>query len=129
MFWNTALPLIKLSILLFLKRIFVHRAMRHTCNGLILFLAMWYIAFETTAIFQCHPIHHQWQRITTNGTCIDWLPFVLTLAGTNLATDVALLVLPLREIWRLQMRMTQKIGLSVTFTVGIVSVSHLHPSQ
>lgn len=118
--WNTALPITKLSILLFLKRIFTVRSMQYACYGLMIFLAMWYIAFQTTAIFQCTPIRHDWQRESTDGTCIDFVPFVITLATTNLATDVALLILPVHEISKLQMRTMQKIGLSCTFAIGFV---------
>ncbi|RDK38374.1 hypothetical protein M752DRAFT_338951 [Aspergillus phoenicis ATCC 13157] len=120
LFWNTCLPVIKLSIVLFYQRIFPVPSMIFACRSIMLFLAVWYIAFQTTAIFQCIPIHHEWQKKTTKGHCIDFVPFVTTLAATNLCTDVLLLVLPTREIWKLQIPWARKIGLSIIFTLGVI---------
>ncbi|OJI83591.1 hypothetical protein ASPTUDRAFT_55621 [Aspergillus tubingensis CBS 134.48] len=120
LFWNTCLPVIKLSIVLFYQRIFPVPSMIFACRSVMLFLAAWYVAFQTTAIFQCIPIHHEWQKKTTKGHCIDFVPFVTTLAATNLCTDVLLLVLPTREIWKLQIPWPRKIGLSIIFTLGIM---------
>ncbi|PYH54477.1 uncharacterized protein BO96DRAFT_436099 [Aspergillus niger CBS 101883] len=123
LFWNTCLPVIKLSIVLFYQRIFPVPSMIFACRSIMLFLAVWYIAFQTTAIFQCIPIHHEWQKKTTKGHCIDFVPFVTTLAATNLCTDVLLLVLPTREIWKLQIPWARKIGLSIIFTLGVIELT------
>ncbi|PYH89325.1 hypothetical protein BO71DRAFT_444651 [Aspergillus ellipticus CBS 707.79] len=120
LFWNTCLPVIKLSIVLFYQRIFPVRSMVITCRSVMCFLFAWYIAFQTTAIFQCTPIHHDWMKKTTKGKCIDFVPFVITLAATNLCTDVLLLILPTREIWKLQIPTGRKIGLSMIFTLGVI---------
>ncbi|GAA84753.1 hypothetical protein AKAW_02867 [Aspergillus luchuensis IFO 4308] len=122
LFWNTCLPVIKLSIVLFYQRIFPVPSMIFACRAVMLFLAAWYVAFQTTAIFQCIPIHHEWQKKTATGHCIDFVPFVITLAATNLCTDVLLLVLPTREIWKLQIPWPRKIGLSIIFTLGVMYV-------
>ena len=120
LFWNTCLPVIKLSIVLFYQRIFPVRSMIIACRSVMLFLAAWYIAFQTTAIFQCMPIHHEWQKKTTQGKCIAFVPFVTTLAATNLCTDVLLLILPTRQVWKLQIPWGRKVGLSAIFTLGIM---------
>ncbi|RAK77404.1 uncharacterized protein BO72DRAFT_509227 [Aspergillus fijiensis CBS 313.89] len=86
LFWNTCLPVIKLSIALFHQRIFPVRSMVIACRFIIVFLFAWYLAFQTTAIFQCTPIHHAWRMKTTQGRCIDFVPFVITLAATDLLT-------------------------------------------
>ncbi|OJJ96284.1 hypothetical protein ASPACDRAFT_125849 [Aspergillus aculeatus ATCC 16872] len=91
------------------------------CRSIIVFLFAWYLAFQTTAIFQCTPIHHAWQKKTTQGRCVEFVPFVITLAATNLCTDLLLLALPTREIWKLQVAQGKKIGLSVIFTLGVMS--------
>ncbi|PWY92296.1 hypothetical protein BO70DRAFT_402186 [Aspergillus heteromorphus CBS 117.55] len=120
LFWNTCLPVIKLSIVLFYQRIFPVRSMVVACQSVMAFLLVWYIAFQTTATFQCTPIYHDWTKKATEGKCIDFVPFVITLAATNLCTDVILLILPTREIWKLQIPTGKKIGLSIVFTLGII---------
>ncbi|PYH32207.1 uncharacterized protein BO87DRAFT_408415 [Aspergillus neoniger CBS 115656] len=94
LFWNTCLPVIKLSIVVFYQRIFPVSSMIFVCRS--------------------------WQKKTTKGHCIDFVPFVTTLAATNLCTDVILLVLPTREIWKLQIPWPRKIGLSIVFTLGVM---------
>lgn len=118
--WNTTLPMIKLSILFFLKRVFSVQPMKRACNIITAFLICWYIAFQTVTVVQCIPIHHTWQKKTTAGKCVAFVPFVTSLAATNLATDVVLLVLPMRQVWQLQMRLVKKIGLTCTFGIGLV---------
>ncbi|KAI9691708.1 MAG: hypothetical protein M1822_007780 [Bathelium mastoideum] len=51
----------------------------------------------------------------------SWLfiPFYTALASTNVITDVILLVLPMPEIYKLQIPWQKKIGLVVVFTLGI----------
>ncbi|OJJ72175.1 hypothetical protein ASPBRDRAFT_43575 [Aspergillus brasiliensis CBS 101740] len=120
LFWNTCLPVIKLSIVLFYQRIFPVPSMIFACRSVMLVLAAWYIAFQTTAIFQCIPIYHEWQKKTTKGHCIDFVPFVTTLVATNLCTDVLLLILPTRQVWKLQIPWGRKIGLSIIFTLGVI---------
>ena len=119
MLWNTTLPVIKISILLFLRRLFPMRQMLYACYGIGAFLVLWYVAFQTTAIVQCLPIHYFWHR-EGPGHCINNVTFYIVLASLNLATDVAVLVLPVPFIWRLQMQKRKRIGISSVFLIGLL---------
>lgn len=118
MFWNTTLPTIKLSILLFYKRLFPTRRMKRACNCVGGLLLLWYIAFQTTAIAQCVPISFYWNKDIEHGQCIKFVPFYIALAATNVFTDVVILALPMPLVWKLQVKTPRKIGLTITFLLG-----------
>ena len=118
LFWNTTLPTIKFSILLFYKRLFPTQRMKLACNMIGIFLIVWYLAFQITAIVQCIPTSFYWNKRTEHGHCIKIVPFYTALASTNVVTDVVLLILPMPLVWRLQIKTVKKIGLTITFLLG-----------
>jgi len=122
MFWNATLPVIKLAITLFYMRIFPVSSMKIACKIVNWYLLLWFIAFQTTAIFQCTPVSYFWNRETEKGHCIESTKFFIALATTNLFTDVALLVLPIPQIWKLKVPRAQKFRLSSIFLVGTLYV-------
>ena len=117
MFWNTTLPTIKISILLFYRRLFPVRRLLVASSIIGAIVLAWYIAIQITTIFQCLPIHYYWQR-GGQGHCIQTTNFYIILASLNLATDVAVLILPIPFIWNLQVRKSKKLSLSVIFLLG-----------
>lgn len=117
LFWNTTLPAIKVSILLFYRRLFPVRRLLIASSVIGAIVTAWYIAIQITAIFQCLPIHYYWRRVG-QGHCIQTTNFYIILASLNLATDVAVLILPIPFIWHLQVRKSKKLSLSVIFLLG-----------
>lgn len=118
--WNTAIPIVKLSVLCFLKRMFPVQSMRTICHAMMWWLLVWYIAFQTTTIFQCLPVYRVWEKDATEGSCIDFVPFVMTLAATNFALDILMFLLPIRQLWKLHLSVPQKLKLSITFGLGVL---------
>lgn len=92
--------------------------MKLACRYLQIFLIVWHITFQTTAIFQCTPIHYFWDRSLPGGHCINNIAFYIALAATNCATDVTLLFLPMPMVWNLRVRRSKKIALSGVFMLG-----------
>ncbi|MCJ1459191.1 hypothetical protein MMC28_009568 [Mycoblastus sanguinarius] len=119
LFWNTTLPAIKISILLFYRRLYPVRSLHITSSIIGAIVVAWYIAIQVTAIVQCLPIRYYWQR-TGQGYCIHLIRFNIALASINLVTDVAVLILPIPAIWRLQLPKSKKIGLSAVFLAGLL---------
>jgi hypothetical protein len=110
--------MIQVSILLFYKRIFPTTLMKEVCNGLLIFLGVWYITFQIAAIFQCTPVKFFWERSIPGGHCVDNVSFYIALACTNTFTDIILLFLPMPLLWRLQIARSKKISLSGVFLLG-----------
>ncbi|KAF2772944.1 hypothetical protein EJ03DRAFT_150035 [Teratosphaeria nubilosa] len=119
LFWNTTMPVIKFSILIFLKRLFPVGFMKPFCNAIMVFLVLWFLAFQFTTIWQCRPVYQAWAH-TDVSKCVSFVIFGAAAAGTNTLTDVILLVLPMTQIWKLQMEVGKKIGSSCIFALGFV---------
>jgi len=128
MIYNTALSLIKFSILLFYGRIFVVKRFRIALwmvGGVVL---GWLISMNMVVIFQCSPIHKTWD-VMTPGKCINIDAWFLGQAIPNIATDIFILSMPIPMIWKLQIPNTQKVALCGIFLLGgfvvVVSIVRL----
>lgn len=79
---------------------------------------VWAISFNFIFIFLCNPISQQW---TTNriGKCLDQILALKCLIMTNLVTDLMIFVLPIRAVWALQMRKTEKLAVMACFGLGL----------
>ena len=72
-----------------------------------------------TAAFQCIPTAKLWDIFgRLDGHCINVIKFFIGNAIPNIITDVALLILPLPHIWRLQVPGTQKLFVLLAFIFG-----------
>ncbi|KAJ4414870.1 hypothetical protein N0V82_007663 [Gnomoniopsis sp. IMI 355080] len=91
-----SLPLTKISILLFYLRIFPKKQIKIAIWVLIGLNIAYLIVFEVISIFQCTPIP----------------------GGLNLVLDLAVLILPLSELWKLSMTLRKKLQILSMFCVG-----------
>ncbi|GFF55517.1 hypothetical protein CNMCM6936_005640 [Aspergillus lentulus] len=113
-----AIPLIKLSIILFYRRIFGMNWVMWICA----FLTVGYW-FSCTIAFLvcCRPLSYYWTqyRDPGGGKCIfNLYPFYIGNAAANVATDGIILMVPIPLVWKLQMRTAQKILVSGIFLLG-----------
>ncbi|KZF22835.1 hypothetical protein L228DRAFT_137464 [Xylona heveae TC161] len=117
MIYNTGLSTVKFSILIFYSRIFPTRRMRIAlwCVGGI--VLGWLIAMNFAVIFQCIPIHKAW-NFAVPGRCINVDAWFIGQAVPNIATDIAILAMPLPVIWTLQIPLSQKMAVCAIFLLG-----------
>ncbi|RYP35860.1 hypothetical protein DL768_010960 [Monosporascus sp. mg162] len=78
-------------------------------------IALWAIAFLCAFIFICNPVSAQW---TSQGTCGTYIPMMQSLIATNAVGDIIIMALPMRIIWSLQTRTTDKVGITACFTLA-----------
>jgi hypothetical protein len=114
--------MLKVAILLEWLSIFTPKRKGHyywTSIALICFLCLWGGAGRFIESFHCIPFQKIWDK-TVPGTCSDYRTFNLIAAIISVATDVILIVLPQSVIWKLQMTLSRKIGISIIFATGVV---------
>jgi hypothetical protein len=104
---------IKLSILYQYRRLFPNRDFKLMANALIAIMLMWCVAVMFTGIFFCSPIRKAWEP-ELQGSCIALIPFYYGMQIPNVVTDFLILVLPIREIQRLELPLKQKAGVAFT---------------
>lgn len=78
------------------------------------------LANTMVIIFQCNPIPHFWNSWTgeATGICLDINLFSFIRASIEIVIDITILSLPLPSIWRLQMRLHDKLQILVMFAIG-----------
>ncbi|RBA19152.1 aspartyl-tRNA synthetase [Fusarium proliferatum] len=114
----TAVMLIKLALLSMYLRIFPSRNFRLASAIIAAVVIGWWIAICAVCIFQCHPIKKAWMPWLDYGTCINLKASFIGNAIPNIATDIAILCLPVGPILKLQVNMAQKLSLLVIFLLG-----------
>ncbi|KAL1959778.1 hypothetical protein VTO42DRAFT_1364 [Malbranchea cinnamomea] len=112
-----ALAALKLSQLCFYWRAFSVR-LKNWILAVGVIVIAWGLSFTFVFIFLCKPIKQQWtlERI---GHCVDQILVLKCIIMTNVVTDLFIVILPVRTVWHLQMRRTEKIAVLTCFALGL----------
>ena len=117
------LAAIKASFLFFYLRIFPDKKFRvHVLVALSLNVLLGFI-YILINVLQCIPldvIWNEWDKDTHDAKCIDMNAVAWTHGAFNIALDVWILVLPLRQIKFLKLSWRKKLGIMLMFGVGIL---------
>ncbi|KAJ9610699.1 hypothetical protein H2200_005476 [Cladophialophora chaetospira] len=116
--YNLGLFLVKDSILYQYLRFFVERRYRRAAWFLIGFILVGGVAFILTGCFACSPIAFSWDKSIQGGHCINQEPLWFSFSGFNILTDLAVWVLPMPVLWKLQLPRKQKLSLIGVFALG-----------
>lgn len=116
----TILSLTKISILLFYLRIFGTRNFRIMAYSLIAISVAYAIAFDFVFIFQCRPVNLAWLHWDGEhpGTCVNVNIVSWSAIAVNIATDIAIILLPIPQLAKLNLSMSKKIPLLLLFLLG-----------
>ncbi|KAK4695002.1 hypothetical protein P7C71_g2665, partial [Lecanoromycetidae sp. Uapishka_2] len=121
--YKIAVALYKESILFLYLRIFLDPKFRYMCYSLIVITGASSIAFVIVTIFQCTPVAAFWDKTILKSTpgshCFDSEAFWFSYALINIFLDVIILLLPIREVLRLQLPWREKAGLVAVFSLGV----------
>ncbi|KAF7537886.1 hypothetical protein G7Z17_g12768 [Cylindrodendrum hubeiense] len=108
----------KLAILFLYWRIFKISIIRIPIQVLIVMSIMWIILRTFMLIFRCIPVQYYWDK-TIPGSCkISDNQFFFGTVFTHFLMDIAILILPILEVFRLRLRLGQKLAISGLFIVG-----------
>ena len=114
---TTALATAKLSILVLLHGIFIGRTFRLTARILGVIVLAWWISFMFTYAFICSPIRANWEP-TIPHHCGDVKVANIAAPAPWILTDFAILISPIPVIKNLQIRRSDKVGISALFLTG-----------
>ncbi|KAI1821191.1 hypothetical protein F4861DRAFT_520206 [Xylaria intraflava] len=93
---------------------------RMTCYILAVLNAIYYTINISLEVTSCRPRAYYWDKTIKGGKCVyDGPALSLTSALVNLLFDLAILLLPQGVIWRLNMSLRKRIGVSAVFVVGL----------
>ncbi|KAJ5671037.1 hypothetical protein N7507_000164 [Penicillium longicatenatum] len=80
-------------------------------------LFAWFVGALASGLMVCEPLSKFWVH-TTPGHCLPTITYFRAIAGTNLATDVLLLVLPIPIVWGLHRPTSERLALIAVFALG-----------
>lgn len=110
------LAALKMSQLILYLRVFAARLSKWV-YGIGAIVVLWAVIFNFLFIFLCDPIHQQW-TVERVGYCMDQMLVLKCLIMTNLVTDLVIVILPMRSVWQLQMRKTERLAIIACFGLG-----------
>lgn len=116
---------LKASVLFFFLRIFPTRGFRTiiwATHGLNFLVGLIYIILTFA---QCRPLSLYWtgwdkNESYKNERCLDFNRFILSNAIINIILDVWMLILPLTQLYKLNLILRKKIGVMLMFSVGLL---------
>lgn len=89
---------------------------------MIWFNLLFYTAIMFVAIFVCTPRAKFWDPLLP-GKCLNIETVNIVTSVINSASDIVLLFLPIICVWKLQMGLKQKIGVSAVFATASLYAS------
>jgi hypothetical protein len=120
MVYITSLSLTKISILFFYLKVFPGKGFRYCVYVFIAANIIYGVVFVFMLIFQCNPIPGAW--LAWDGEypskCISINLLGWTAAAINIVLDLAVIILPLPELFRLSMSLRKKVQIIMMFAVG-----------
>ncbi|KIV98807.1 uncharacterized protein PV09_09457 [Verruconis gallopava] len=117
--WNLCWT--KIAVLLMYYRIFRFPFFKRMAYVIGSFVVIWGITITFVFIFICTPVQKIWYP-EIPGHCVYQVGTWIANATSTIISDVAILVLPIREVWKLQLRKFEKIAVSITFSLGFFVV-------
>ncbi|KAI4595203.1 hypothetical protein KJ359_007179 [Pestalotiopsis sp. 9143b] len=120
-FYFASLSFNKISLLLFILRVFPDRQFRRIVFIVCGLCVGYGVSFVFATAFQCNPINHSWLQVDSThlGACNNiniqgWMSAVC-----NIIIDLIIIVLPLRNLYGLQIQLKKKVMIMFMFSLGI----------
>jgi hypothetical protein len=120
--YGIAEALIKISILLFYRRIFATDGFVRIANWSIGLVSVWALLFLLLYIFPVWPISTSWSPGQYSHQNYDWTKVLLAHAISNIGLDIYILFLPLPVIWSLHMSSGRKVAVAGIMWLGAFCV-------
>ncbi|MCJ1467260.1 hypothetical protein MMC07_005884 [Pseudocyphellaria aurata] len=112
----------KLSILVLYLRIFTKQTYRIACWTIAVFTIANCAGSMVAGCLICRPLEFLWNRTIPGGHCINVTAWYRWSSLMSILTGVAMLIVPLPAIWKIQTTKKVKIGLTITFATGNIGV-------
>lgn len=107
----------KVAIILLFLRVFPARWFSIASKMFFAFMFGHGLVFVFVVAFQCNPVRSVWDRSVT-GKCLNITATGYVGGALSIAEDIFLVVLPIPELWKLQITLHQKISLVFLFALA-----------
>ncbi|KAI9927899.1 hypothetical protein ASPWEDRAFT_173550 [Aspergillus wentii DTO 134E9] len=122
--YNPALTLVKVSILMFLRRLESKSRLVKSLIWISLAVTIGLcISVLLVDLFQCSPVAFVYDKTVPGGKCIHQGAFYVSTAAFNLFTDLLVLSIPIIITWSLHMPTRRKIAVCIILCMGVVATA------
>lgn len=120
--YKIQISLAKISVCLFLLRIFQSTAFRYTAYTIIGLNAAIAVTWVLVDGLRCTPVHLAWTGWAKEeqGKCIDFIAATFANSFVNIAVDAVMVAMPVYEVMKLNLSARKKLGVGVMFAMGLV---------
>ncbi|VUC23772.1 unnamed protein product [Clonostachys rosea] len=119
--YASSLATSKISILSFYWRLFSQSVIRIPILVMLVMSVIWIILRTFMLIFRCVPVQSIWDKTITDSVCnINSGQFFFGTIITHFIMDVIILTLPIIEVYRLRLRLGQKLAIIALFVLGTI---------
>lgn len=77
------------------------------------------IVFISFFMTQCDHVSDAWDPVLSTTNCRPRSIHEITSVAVNLVLDLSVVILPLPSVWKLQMPVAKKIGVTIMLTFGL----------
>ncbi|KAL8770403.1 MAG: hypothetical protein Q9209_003829 [Squamulea sp. 1 TL-2023] len=118
-FYFLVIALVQMSILFFYRRIFIPTSFRLTSAILIAICICWCITALVIEIgYAGHPIDYYFPGSAETSFNVEYVDFWLAMAIIETLLEIIILILPIRELYQLQLSLKKKLLCSLIFALG-----------
>ncbi|ESZ93962.1 hypothetical protein SBOR_5665 [Sclerotinia borealis F-4128] len=122
MLYGVGLGLIKCSITIMLIRIFAVSKFRIVGYFVLAACIAWVIMTILIAFLICRPLGYNWNLQPTAGHCGNTISAYTAVGIADIITDMMILLLPQRMLWKLQLPMANKLALAALMCLGLFTI-------
>ena len=119
--FTTTITVVKFSILGFYRSLFTVKLFHQASAVLAILCFIWFLVCFFVDVFQCNPVRGAWDLtlvFTGQAQCLAYGTYIVGYEITNTILDIAILVLPIRTIWTLQLSGPKKFVIGGIFALG-----------
>lgn len=120
--YMVALGLTKVAMLLLYLKVFPGQTFRRICFVMVAICLAYIPATALATAFNCTPVSYNWTGWTgqTEGHCFSFNTFAWAQSSINIVLDLTIILLPIPQLWRLNMGRKKRIQLVLMFSVGLL---------
>ncbi|KAL3478514.1 hypothetical protein BJX99DRAFT_269193 [Aspergillus californicus] len=119
--YGVGLSLVKPSLMVLYYRLFgTKKSIRIAIYTTAVIVWAWGFSIVLESFLLCKPIEFNYNPFLPGGTCGNRNAAFVAAGILNMITDFMVMLLPVPYIWRLQLPLGRKIGLLVTFCLGLL---------
>lgn len=119
--WGVANTLIRMSAILFIKKVFTFRSARIIAQFLLVLAILYGLVVFLEVFLICRPMAVDWNA-HIGGTCGDQIVSYLVLEVLGLIFDLTIAAVSIPYIWALRVALATKVLTQIMFSIGALQV-------